>query len=135
MLDIPAIAVAEAVWSAALGYAYAGLAVAAAFLAVGIDRVEPNARGAYAFRPLLIPGLVLLWPLVLWRWWALETGRGGTREALLARHRPPLGAHSRAWRLLGVALPLILIGALVLRQDGPLERPAERLAPPEEPRP
>ena len=24
--------------------------------------------GAYAFRPLLLPGLALLWPLVLWRW-------------------------------------------------------------------
>jgi hypothetical protein len=30
--------------------------------------VSPASTGAYAFRPLLLPGLALLWPLVLWRW-------------------------------------------------------------------
>ena len=49
--------------------------VAAAFLlGGGIERVAPAARGAYAVRPLLVPGLVLLWPLVLWRWAALARG-------------------------------------------------------------
>ena len=50
-----------------------GGAVAAAFLlGGGIERVEPAARGAYAMRPLLLPGVVLLWPLVLWRWAVLS---------------------------------------------------------------
>jgi len=52
-------------------YGLVGLAVAAAFLLVGMDRIDPAARGAYAFRPLLVPGLVLIWPVVLWRWRAL----------------------------------------------------------------
>ncbi|MEM7069343.1 MAG: hypothetical protein AAF478_10715 [Pseudomonadota bacterium] len=56
-------------------YLGAGLAVAAVFILFGIERVEPHARGSLGFRPLLIPGLTLLWPLVLWRWWVLETGR------------------------------------------------------------
>jgi len=49
---------------------YAGLGglVAIGFLAVGIDRVDPSARGVYAFRPLLLPGLTLLWPYVILRW-------------------------------------------------------------------
>jgi hypothetical protein len=55
----------------------AGLLTAAAFLTVGIDRVDPSARGAFAFRPLLVPGVLLLWPLVLWRWAALERRGGG----------------------------------------------------------
>ena len=42
-----------------------------AFLFVGIDRVDDSARGAYAFRPLLLPGLVLLWPFVVLRWYLL----------------------------------------------------------------
>ena len=46
-----------------------GFAVAVAFLFIGIGRVDPTARGAYAFRPLLLPGLLLLWPFVAWRWW------------------------------------------------------------------
>jgi hypothetical protein len=55
-------------------YVYAGVVVAAAFLLVGIDRIDTQARGAYAFRPLIAPGVVLLWPFVLWRWIARERG-------------------------------------------------------------
>jgi hypothetical protein len=50
------------------GYGAGGLAVAVAFFWSAIERATPAARGAHAFRPLLVPGLVLLWPLVLWRW-------------------------------------------------------------------
>ncbi|MBO6894559.1 MAG: hypothetical protein JJ866_21635 [Roseibium sp.] len=50
----------------------AGGVVAALFLVIGVDRVEPSARGSYAFRPLLIPGICLIWPLVLYRWFLLE---------------------------------------------------------------
>lgn len=58
-------------------YGMVGIAMAAAFLVIGIDRVDPAARGSLIFRPLLVPGLVLLWPLVLWRWTVLErTGSG-----------------------------------------------------------
>lgn len=54
-------------------YLMAGGVVAALFLVIGLDRVEPSARGSYAFRPLLIPGICLIWPLVLYRWVRLET--------------------------------------------------------------
>lgn len=53
-------------------YLYAGGAVAAIFLVIGIERIEPSAQGSYAFRPLLIPGICLIWPLVLYRWFHLE---------------------------------------------------------------
>ena len=56
---------------AVLVYAACGAVLALAFLLWGIDRIDPAAAGAYAFRPLLIPGLVLLWPLVALRWRAL----------------------------------------------------------------
>ena len=58
-----------------MAYGATGAVLALAFLLWGIDRVDPSARGAYAFRPLLIPGLVLLWPLVAARWLALERRR------------------------------------------------------------
>ena len=54
-------------WLAA-AYVSCGGAVAATFLAFGLDRIDPAARGGYAFRPLLVPGLILLWPLVLVTW-------------------------------------------------------------------
>ena len=108
-------------------WTWAGLAVTAVFLTVGMDRVEPNARSSFVFRPLLIPRTVILWPLVLWRWWVLETGR----DAPLARHRPPRAWHRRFWTVFSVLIPLILISGLVLRQDGPRERPAVQLEAPE----
>jgi len=48
-----------------------GVVVGVAFLFVGIDRIDAAARGCYAFRPLLLPGLVLLWPFVAVRWFML----------------------------------------------------------------
>ena len=55
-------------YHAVLTYALAGAAVAVAFILVGVDRIDPAARRAMAFRPLLLPGAALLWPLVLGRW-------------------------------------------------------------------
>ncbi len=56
-------------------YGGIGVAVALAFVLYGIDRVDSAAKGAYAVRPLLLPGLILLWPLVLVRWIALARGQ------------------------------------------------------------
>ncbi len=67
---------ADPVWFVLLLWATPGLIVAVAFLAVGIDRIDHAAVGAYAFRPLLIPGLILLWPLVVWGWVVLVRHQG-----------------------------------------------------------
>jgi len=112
--------------TAATWYAYAGLAVAAVFLTWGVGRVEPNARGAWAFRALIVPGVVLLWPVVLARWAVLERGWDEAR-----RHRPPRRAQEAAALALAIALPAIIALALALRQDGPFERPAIQLEAPE----
>lgn len=66
------ITVAEMIVAGVEIYGLIGLGLAVAFLFFGLDRVDPAARDAYAFRPLLVPGLVVLWPLVLWRWVQLE---------------------------------------------------------------
>lgn len=60
----------------ASGYIWIGIAVAAAFLAFGLDRLDAAARTAYGFRPLLVPGLTLLWPIVVAIWWR----RAGTAK-------------------------------------------------------
>lgn len=67
---------ADPVRTALFLWATPGLIVAIVFLTVGIDRVDHAAVGAYAFRPLLIPGIVLLWPLVVWRWAVLARDTG-----------------------------------------------------------
>lgn len=58
-----------------LGYAALGLAFAAAFVTVGVARLDPAARGtSWRFRALILPGSALLWPLLLTKWLALEGG-------------------------------------------------------------
>lgn len=107
----------------------AGLAVAAVFLLWGIDRVDPAAHGAIAFRPLLVPGIMLLWPLVLWRWRALARAPQTTGRS----DRPaPARVHRRIWTVLAVVLPAILLVAAAIRQEGPREVPAVRLSAPAE---
>lgn len=100
-----------------------GLIVAIAFLAFGISRIDEDARGAIAFRPLLLPGLILLWPVVLWRWWILATGRDQWEK----RHDPPRRAHGLVWAVLLVVIPVTLISALALRQSWPADAEAIQL--------
>ena len=59
----------------AMAFGTTGMLIGLAFLVFGLDHLDPAAAGAYAFRPLLLPGLALLWPLVLWRWRRLERDR------------------------------------------------------------
>ena len=103
-------------------YLYVGCCVAAVFLTWGISRIDENAAGAWVFRPLLIPGILMIWPLVLWRWWVILRG-----EDQLARHRLPRLGQSRLTIALAVAIPLIILTALMLRQDPSLSRPAVQL--------
>ncbi|MCV6596722.1 MAG: hypothetical protein OIF40_06540 [Mangrovicoccus sp.] len=119
---------AERLLAIGQGYLWIGLVVAAVFLAWGIDRVEAKAQGAWIFRPLLLPGAVLIWPLVLWRWLRVERGNACPQ----APYRPPLTAQRLFSMIVIFACPAILMGALLLRQDGPLERPAVQLAAPQE---
>ncbi|MEJ6391890.1 hypothetical protein V8J82_01400 [Gymnodinialimonas sp. 2305UL16-5] len=107
-------------------YLAVGLVVAIAFLGYGIDRVDENARGVWIFRPLLIPGIAILWPLVLLRWIALVRGNVEGQ----GRYRPPLALQPALALLLAVIVPIMIAGALVIRQDGPNEARAEMLEPP-----
>lgn len=119
---------AQTLLTAGQVYVWAGIAVAVVFLGWGLDRIEPKARGAWMFRPLLIPGVVLIWPLVLWRWLGLERGGGDPQR----RHAPPRKTQAVLGLTLALAVPVMLFGALLLRQDGPMERPAVMIAPPGE---
>lgn len=108
-------------------YCGIGGVVAALFLVFGIGRIDENARGVWVARPILAPGVILIWPLVLLRWLELERGERNPH----ARYQPPLSL--QPWMALALALiiPTFIAGALVLRQDGPFEAPAELLEPPQ----
>jgi hypothetical protein len=99
----------------AMWWCWIGLAVAVVFLTFGIDRVDQNARGAYVFRVLLLPATILIWPLVLWRWVVLETGR----DNLANRHRPPRRSHGLAALAFAIAIPAIIITGVTIKQTWP----------------
>ncbi len=96
-------------------YCLIGAAVAALFLLIGIDRIDEDARGAYAFRPLLIPAVLLIWPIVLWRWLREETGAA----TWTGRYTPPRAAHGIAALLMSVVIVLALIAGFAIRQSWP----------------
>lgn len=59
----------------ALGWAALGAVTWLAFAFVGGPRAVPGVKGSsIAFRLMILPGVVLLWPVVVWRWtvWARE---------------------------------------------------------------
>lgn len=93
-------------------YLYAGAAVAVVFLLFGVGRLDENAQGAWVFRPLLIPGILLIWPLVIWRCLVLWRG-----EEKLDRHRMPRARQDRAGLVFVLAVPIIIVVALIVHQD------------------
>ncbi|MEM6849488.1 MAG: hypothetical protein AAF580_15720 [Pseudomonadota bacterium] len=110
-------------------YALIGLCLAAIFLVIGIGRITPDARGAYVFRPLLIPGVVLLWPVVLLRWTAIERGAEGGQAPYL----PPRRA--QGFVALGMAALVLAVVATVfaMRSEPPVERAPVLLEAPQAP--
>ncbi len=59
-----------------------GVLIAVGFVTIGVAKVDHAAKGAYAFRALLIPGAVMLWPYIGLRWWrAVRQGRAGGSHA------------------------------------------------------
>lgn len=119
---------AAALMSVVQIYTGMGAVVAALFLTIGIDRIDADARGAYAFRPLLIPAVLLIWPLVLWRWWREETGRATP----VGRYTPPRRSHGVAAVLMGVAVAVTLLVSFGIRQTWPADAMPRQIAPPAE---
>jgi hypothetical protein len=61
---------AELVVALTTAYLGLGLIFAAAFVTVGVGRIDPAARGAaIEFRLLIVPGTVAVWPVLARRWW------------------------------------------------------------------
>lgn len=61
--------IAELLVAVAAVYVVAGLAFAVPFVLRGVERIDPGAQGAsWGFRLIVLPGVVALWPLLLWRW-------------------------------------------------------------------
>ena len=94
-----------------------GAVIALVFLTIGIDRIDEDAQGAYAFRPLLVPALLVIWPLVLWRWFVLETGNDKWEK----RYKAPRNAHFWVAIIFALSIPSIIVLGLAQRQTWPAD--------------
>ncbi|MEM8712302.1 MAG: hypothetical protein AAGG01_15230 [Planctomycetota bacterium] len=57
-----------ALWGAG-AYVALGALFSIPFVLIGAGRIDPDAReGTWGFRALILPGAVLLWPLLAKRW-------------------------------------------------------------------
>lgn len=115
---------AEAILIVLKGWAVIGAIVALVFLVIGIDRIDEDARGAYIFRPLLVPGVIIIWPLVLWRWYVLETDK----DNWFNRHMPIRDAHGiTAFVLAATVVATIIVGQMI-RQSSPVNFEPKKLS-------
>jgi hypothetical protein len=113
---------AMAIVVVAKAYLLTGIAVAVPFLVFGVGRADPSASGAYGFRVLVFPGVVLLWPLVVLRWAGKWTkSPDGNPEA---QRR----AHLRIWTAMAILLTAAFALAWGLRQPALPEPPSKRLS-------
>lgn len=103
-----------------------GAVVAVPFLTFGMDRIDDDARGAYVFRPLLVPGILLIWPLVLWRWAAIAAGT----DDLQKRYRPRRNSHHMIAVLMPIAIVVIIAAGLSVRQTWPADIAPVQLSEP-----
>ena len=71
--------IAELVLGALAAYSAMGLIFAIPFVAFGVLRVDPAARGSkWGFRVLILPGVVAFWPVMLAKWFrSAKSGDGG----------------------------------------------------------
>lgn len=104
-----------------------GALVALVFLTIGIDRLDEDADGAYVFRPLLIPGILLIWPLVLWRWYRLNTDA----DHWAPRYQPRRHNHRIFAYAMPIAIMVVIATGLSVRQQWPAHIAPEQLTAPE----
>jgi hypothetical protein len=119
---------AEAILMALRIWGSIGALVAAVFLTIGMDRIDEDAQGSYVFRPLIIPGVLVIWPLVLWRWYIYET----QTEVLERRYAPPRKAHFAIGMIMPLGIALIIFTGLNIRQTWPADIEPVRLSAPAE---
>ena len=116
--------VAEVIFLVIQVWASIGALVALVFLTVGIDRIDEDAQGAYAFRPLLIPACLLIWPLIVWRWFVLEKGRDKWEK----RYKPPREAHFWVAIIFALSIPGILLIGFSQKQQWPADFKPQKIS-------
>lgn len=107
-------------------YVAAGLVLAVAHLWSAMDRLDPSAKaGSWGFRLVTLPGMAILWPVLLRR--AFQAKRGAWSPPAPEAPVPPRQLrriHGRAFQALAIVVPVLLAAALVWRTPDLSSAPA-----------
>lgn len=69
-------------------YLLAGLLFAIPFALFGADRIHPAARGSgWGFRCIIVPGVMVFWPWLVWKWLSGRESEEDNAHRRLARKR------------------------------------------------
>ncbi len=98
-------------------YIAMGIAWLLPFHRFALPMIDESARGAsWGFKILVSPGVVALWPVILWKWNTAR--RGGNPHG---RPDAPVAAHtirtsqSLLIKLIAIAIPLLVAAAMLTR--------------------
>jgi hypothetical protein len=88
-------------------YLFIGAVFAVLFVPAGIKSIDPAAEGStLGFRIIIVPGVILLWPLLFKRWMVEKDAR---------MIQPLRRAHRAIWIVLPVILGVLFFAALLRR--------------------
>ena len=114
-------------------YVACGLFVAVLFLARWCKTFDPSAaHGSWGFRVLVVPGIIVLWPVILVKVRAVARGGSAAGEAEMPIRPETLRRnHGVAFITLAILAPLLFVIALVWRaprlEDTPVVEAATKL--------
>jgi len=98
-------------------YLVLGVILLAPFHHSALPRIDESARGAsWGFRVAVSPGLIALWPIILWKW--SVSRRGGHAHG---QPDAPVSSHgirrsqALVMNLIAIAVPLLVAAAIFSR--------------------
>lgn len=98
-------------------YLALGVILLAPFHHSALPRIDESARDAsWGFRVVVSPGLVALWPIILWKWNVARHGghAHGRPDAPVSSHRIRR-SQALLMKLIAIAVPLLVAAAIFSR--------------------
>lgn len=103
-------------------YLIAGLLFAIPFVVSGVNKIDEGAHGSsIGFRIIIIPGVIVFWPVLLKKWMRYGRQKEGAPKYSFAI-KPLRKKHLLAWQILALLLPLLIIAAVAVRPSFPKEK-------------
>lgn len=107
----------RAVLMALASYLVMGIGWLLPFHRFALPAIDESARGAsWGFKILISPGLITLWPVILWKWNTVRRGGNphGRPDAPIASHTIRK-SQSLLMKLIAIAIPLLVAAAILNR--------------------